>query len=1063
MYSSLHNHTMYSLLDGYGTPEEMLERCQEAGICGYAVTEHGNLYSALYFDKLKVKYPDIKIIYGVELYECDDIYNKDPSNRYYHLIALARNEQGRIALNRLVTKSNFEGFYYKPRIQISDLKPYAEDLVVCSACLASRIAREPNYNTCVGYVKNYKEIFPYFFLEMQSHKSIDQAEYNRKILELSKETNTPFIITTDSHAARKEDLYYQARFVQIAHDSETMTESYEGCYLQTEQEIHETMDEQIGEENVNRGLSETNNVADLIGDVKMPFQSPQLPTYPLPNGFKDNNEYLWHLVKEGYKTRCFDKLPEDEQKVYKDRIKYEMDVIHQMNFDGYFLIVWDFINYAKDNGVKVGEGRGSAAGSLVCFSVGITNINPIKYGLIFERFLNPERISFPDIDTDVSDRAPVIKYLENKYGADRVCQILNFSYITPVVAIKDVGKVLGFKYADMAKISKKFTYSTFQECLEKNKDFVSRHPEYNELFDISLHLSGRIKTVSCHAGGVGIVDTDINDYMPMKLGSKKEHVIQCDKRLIEEIGIIKFDILGVQTLTLVKEIQDDLGLSDYEISINNPEFENEQSSYEILRTANTNGVFQVESQGMKELLVRLQPSCMDDLSAVLALYRPDTMGAMEQFIENKHQPQKITYVHPNMQPILEQSYGCLIYQEQILDIVREFGGRSYGGADLFRKAIGKKNAELVRQESEKLYQEIIDNNYSEKIAKLISDELAEKGGYCFNKSHSYSYAVLCFQTAFLKKHYPVYFFKALLNLNKDDSGKMNKYIIEAKNNGVEVLPPSINHSDINFSVHNGKILFGLSAITGIGETAAKDIIINRTVKGKFKSFDDFCERVSPTKTQVVNLVKSGAIPTKSKREFLERYFVPKVKEYKLVEKMPTKTMLRKYNINPDEYGYTEDVLVAYNKVKKSEFDEKEKVRQNKEMEKNSKYLQDEQFWEYEALRIFINENPFEKALPYINNNWDSAEIGEKCVIVGIISGVQKKKDKHKRQFAFINIYSPFGIIEAVLWSSKYTKYEELVKKGTQIAAMCIKEAEDKLTISELKTFKEWLRDREIEV
>lgn len=1063
MYSSLHNHTMYSLLDGYGTPEEMLERCQEAGIKSYAITEHGNAYSWLYFDKLRAKYPDIKIIYGVEFYECDDIHNKDSNNRYYHLIALARNEQGRIALNRLITKSNFEGFYYKPRVQISDIKPYAEDLIICSACLASRIARESDYNTCVKYVMNYKEIFPYFFLEMQSHKSADQAEYNKKILELSRETDTPFVITTDSHAARKEDLYYQARFVQIAHDSETMTESYEDCYLQTEQEIHKIMDGQIGKENVNKGLAETNNIADLIGDVKMPFQSPQLPTYPLPDGFRDNNEYLWYLVKKGYKTRGFDKLPKDDQKIYKDRIKYEMDIIHQMNFDGYFLIVWDFINYAKDNGVKVGEGRGSAAGSLVCFSVGITNINPIKYGLIFERFLNPERISFPDIDTDVSDRAPVIRYLENKYGTDRVCQILNFSYITPVVAIKDVGKVLGFKYVDMVKISKKFTYTTFQECLEKNEDFISKHPEYNELFNISSHLSGRIKTVSCHAGGVGIVDTDINDYMPMKLGSKGEHVIQCDKRLVEEIGIIKFDILGVQTLTLVKEIQDDLGLSDYDISINNPEFENEQSSYEILKTANTNGVFQVESQGMKELLVRLQPSCMDDLSAVLALYRPDTMGAMEQFIENKHHPEKMTYIHPDMKPILEQSYACLIYQEEILDIVRKFGGRSYGKADLFRKAIGKKNADLVRQESEKLYQEIIDNGYSEDIAKSISDELAEKGGYCFNKSHSYSYAVLCFQTAFLKKHYPVYFFKALLNLNKDDSGKMNKYIIEAKNNGVEVLPPSINHSDMGFSVYNSKILFGLSAIAGIGEKVTKDIITERAKNGKFKGFDDFCARVSPTKAQVINLVKSGAIPTKNKREFLERYFVPKEKAYKPVEKMPSRALLCKYNINPDGYGYSEDVLAAYNKARELEFDEKDKIRQAKEIEKNAKYLQDEQFWEYEALGVFIKDNPFEMALPYIENNWGSAEIGEKCVIIGIISGIQKKKDKHKRQFAFINIYSPFGIIEAVLWSRTYAKYEELIKKGTQIAAVCNKESEDKLTIIDLKLYKEWLNDREIGV
>lgn len=395
-YCSLHNHTHYSLLDGYGTPEEMLEQCKKVGITAYAITEHGTEYSFPYFDKLKEKYPEIKIIYGVELYECLDTSIKDKDNKYFHLIALARNEDGRKALNAIITKSNLESFYYKPRVQLSDIAPYAENLVICSACLASKIARESDYNKCVEYVKEYKTAFPYFFLEMQSHKSQDQEEYNKKILRLSKETNTPFIITTDSHAATKEDLCYQGRHVQIAHDTETMTESYDGCYLQSEDEIHEIMDKQIGRENVDKGLQETHNISALIGDVKMPFQSPQLPTYPLPDGFKDNNEYLWHLIKEGWKTRGFNKFSAEKQKEYKERIEYEMSVIHQMGFDGYFIIVWDFINYAKTHGIKVGEGRGSAAGSLVCFTVGITNLDPVKYGLIFQRFLNPERLSYPD-------------------------------------------------------------------------------------------------------------------------------------------------------------------------------------------------------------------------------------------------------------------------------------------------------------------------------------------------------------------------------------------------------------------------------------------------------------------------------------------------------------------------------------------------------------------------------------------------------------------------------------------------------------------------------------------
>ena len=328
-------------------------------------------------------------------------------------------------------------------------------------------------------------------------------------------------------------------------------------------------------------------------------------------------------------------------------------------------------------------------------------LDPIKYGLIFERFLNPERISMPDTDTDVSDREKVINYLISKYGENRVCQIINFSYITPVVAIKDVGKILGFKYSDMDKLSKKFTYDTFEECLEKNKQFVHEHDEYAELFNIAGKLSGRVKTVSCHDGGVGIVDTDIDDYMAMKLGGDGEHVIQVDKRIIEEIGIIKFDILGVQTLNMIKEIQTDIGISEYEININNPVFENDRKSYDLLNKALTNGVFQVESAGMKDLLLRVKPDTLEDLSVVLALFRPDSMGALEEYIECKHDPSKVKYIHPDMKPILESTYGCMIYQEQLLDIVRTFGGRSYGGADLFRKAIGKKNVELVKQESAK--------------------------------------------------------------------------------------------------------------------------------------------------------------------------------------------------------------------------------------------------------------------------------------------------------------------------------------------------------------------------
>jgi DNA polymerase-3 subunit alpha len=739
MYSSLHNHTYYSLLDGYGSPKEMLDRAKEIGVKAFAATEHGNMYSSIYFDLIKKDYPDIKMIYGCELYECEDITVKDKDNKYFHLICLIRNEQGRKDLNKVITKSNFEGFYFKPRCTVEDIKPYAENFVISSACLASKLARESDFEKCIEYVNEYKEAFPYFFLEMQSHSHQDQCSYNQKILELSKRTNTPFIITTDSHAPKKEDLYYQDKLIQIGRKSSNNdknaienSEIYEGCYMQSEDEIHEIMDSQIGYENVCLGLENTNKVADLIENVDMPFQKPQLPTFPLPDGYRDNNEFLWHLVRQGWKDRGYDNLSEDEQQVRRTRLSYEMGIIHSMGFDGYFLFVWDFIKAAEKLGIEVGKGRGSAAGSLVCYCCHITDIDPIKYGLIFERFLNPERVGLPDIDTDVGNRDAIIDYLVDKYGEERVCQIINYSYITPTVAITDVGKILGFPYNQMQKLSQKFTFDKWDDCMKANPNLLADNPQYADLFDIAKHLSGRVKTVSIHAGGVGIVDTTINDYMPMKIGTKGEHVIQVDKHYVEDIGIVKFDLLGVATLNLVKEIKDDLHLNPWDYDINNPEFENDRPTYELLASGKTNGVFQVESAGMKDLLIRLKPKLeqldFEVISVILALYRPDSMGALDEYVEMATGGSRPPSIHPDMDEILKDTNYCMIYQEQLLDIVKKFGGRTYGQADLFRKAIGKKLPELVKQESEKLRGEIMTNGYSKDIANTIADELASKGG-----------------------------------------------------------------------------------------------------------------------------------------------------------------------------------------------------------------------------------------------------------------------------------------------------------------------------------------------
>lgn len=1079
MYSSLHNHTYYSLLDGYGSPKEMLDRAKEIGLKAFAITEHGNVYSHIYFDLIKKDYPDIKMIYGCELYECEDITIKDKDNKYFHLICLIRNEQGRKDLNKVITKSNFEGFYFKPRCTVEDIKPYAENFVISSACLASKLARELDFEKCIEYVNEYKEAFPYFFLEMQSHSHQDQCSYNQKILELSKRTNTPFIITTDSHAPKKEDLYYQDKLIQIGRKSSNNdknaienSEVYEGCYMQSEDEIHEIMDSQIGYENVCLGLENTNKVADLIENVDMPFQKPQLPTFPLPDGYRDNNEFLWHLVRQGWKDRGYDNLSENEQQVRRTRLNYEMGIIHSMGFDGYFLFVWDFIKAAEKLGIEVGKGRGSAAGSLVCYCCHITDIDPIKYGLIFERFLNPERVGLPDIDTDVGNRDAIIDYLVDKYGEERVCQIINYSYITPTVAITDVGKILGFPYNQMQKLSQKFTFDKWDDCMKANPNLLADNPQYADLFDIAKHLSGRVKTVSIHAGGVGIVDTTINDYMPMKIGTKGEHVIQVDKHYVEDIGIVKFDLLGVATLNLVKEIKDDLHLDPWDYDINNPEFENDRATYELLASGKTNGVFQVESAGMKDLLIRLKPKLeqldFEVISVILALYRPDSMGALDEYVEMATGGSRPPSIHPDMDEILKDTNYCMIYQEQLLDIVKKFGGRTYGGADLFRKAIGKKIVELVQKESEILRGEIVANGYSKEIADKIANELSQKGGYLFNKSHSYSYAVLCFETAWFKAHYPTYFFKALFNQNKDKAGAINKYILDARYFNVDIMPPNINHSGMNFTVDKDKVLFGLSAIGGIGESLSKQIIEERENNGIYKSFNDLIQRLSLGKASVIALIKSGAIPCKNKREKLISYLKSEYQPLKFseVQSLPTyKKLEEDWNIDLKKYVIPssgkrivydkEALLTEYNRLKKIQFEENQKVRFQKYIDDNKKYLEDEQFWEFQTLQVFINDNPFDAAYTFLTPFEDVPD-GEKCTLVGIIAKVQKKKDKNGKQFAYINIYSSFGLVEGIVWHSQLKEYEDLVKKGQQVAILCKKDSEEKVIVEKLKPYSKWL-------
>jgi len=1060
-YTSLHNHSYFSVLDGFSSPEEYLKKATELNLKAFAITEHGNAYSWIYFDEIKNKFPKVKMIYGVEAYECFDINEKDKNNKYFHLLLLAKNEEGRKSLNEIITRSNFEGFYYKPRVDINMLKEHADNLIVTTACLSSKISREKDYDKCIEYVQEYKDIFKHFYLEMQSHKHEDQSEYNKKILNLSKDTNTPFIIATDSHVADEDDLKYQSKMVGIARDSETEEEIYEGCYLQSVEEIHVIMDSQVGVKFVDIGLAETNKIADIIEDVGMPFQEPKLPHYPLPDNFKTNEEYLKHLVLNGAEQKAI--LLNDDRQIYTDRVSYELDIINDMGFAGYFIIVWDFLNWAKENDVIVGAGRGSAGGSLVCYLLGIAELDPIKYDLIFERFLNPERVSMPDIDLDFGDRDKIVEYLTDKYGENNVCQIINYSYITPITAIKDTARVLGIPYKISEKISKRFNRGTFDdvtfdELMEKNNDLLDEYPQYEELFDIASKLSGRLRNVSTHAGGVGIVDTSINDYMPMKLGAKGEHVIQADKKKSEDIGIIKFDILGISTLTMMQEILQDAEIDDWEINPNNAKFLADEKMWNLLQTARTNGVFQVESQGMKELLLNLKPSSLLEVSAILALYRPDSMEMLEDYIHYKGNQEEIELWHDDIGDILEETYGCIIYQEQLMDIVRQFGGRSMGGADKFRKAIGKKDMSLVKAESKKLLDEIINNGYDKEIAEKISSYLETKGGYMFNKSHSALYSVLTLQTAYLKANYTTYFFKALFNQNKNNYGSLNKYIVDSIDFGVKLLPPDINKSDDNFSIHNDEIIFGFDGIKGIGESLSQRIINERN-KSKFVSFKKFDERVSPNVSQVVALIKSGAIKCSDKRKYLIGYakYIFKHRKYKQVVTLPSKKVLEeRWQIKFDKTLLKEEKLQRYNEIKKRDFQGTQVKKLEKHLRQFSdKYLIDDGVWEFETLSVFLTANPFEVARRFVSSYKDTHE-NERCVIIGIISNVTKRVDRHKKQFAFVSLYTHESeIVDITFWHTQYKNYQDTLGKGSKVAVLCRKLEGNRYVVEKMKDYNEW--------
>lgn len=986
------------------------------------------------------------------------------------MIIIAKNEAGRQAVNRLSTLGHLHGFYSRPRITKEDIaKEDTNNLIILSACLASRLSKTDDYDTCIKLVQEYKSLFPHYYLEVQAHANSEQAKYNQKIMRLANDTHTKVVVTNDVHAATKEDLYYQDYFIRIAHDTETAAEIYEGCYFMSREEQHKVLDSQIGYDAAEWCINNTDEVADLCDYVDMPWHEPELPKIEIPQQYSNSAAYLKDLVKDGWKKRGIDKFDVEKQKTYRKRVDDELFVIEKKDFCDYFLILVDYINWCKKNDVIVGPGRGSAAGSLVCYLIGITQLDSIKYELDFGRFLTIERKDLPDVDVDVSDRAKVVEYLTQKYGEDRVVQVMNIVYTTPVTSIQDVGKVLGFPYAEIRKISEKFVQKTWKDCLEANPE-VAENPRYKELLDIAEHINGRPRGYGIHAGGVIVCRHPYYEYIGIRHGADGEHVISVDKVMDEKIGLVKFDILGVASLVAIDEAKREDNIPDWEIDINNPEFENDKASYDLICSGRTDNLFQIESSGMKDLVAQLQPRSIEELSALIALYRPDAMPSIPTYVDCKYHPEHIHYFHPDMEPIFRSTYGVNIYQEQSMKLTKVFGGRSDAGADRMRKCLAKKKPEKVKEEVELLHDEILANGYDKATAEYICNELSTKGGYGFNASHSQAYAVICLQTAYLKAHHPLAFFKAMLNLNKAKVGKVNKIMVDARSFDIQILPPSINRSGMDFTVSNGKILFGLSAIGGIGNTLAETIIAERDRNGKFKGLDDFTSRVRATKAQIIALVKSGAIPTKNKRIFLKKYIASGLEqsEFKPVSTLPTKAvLLSKWDIDTEHYKVgkkvdKETVLRIYNEKRRVVHEtEKLKKKEAYMAEQSEKYLKDEQFWEFQTLQTFIiDKNPFEKAYEYIKD-FSELETGDSCVLVGIIAKIQKKKTKTGMQFAFVNLYSGDGIIELTVWPRILSDYQDLIVKGSQVAVLGKKEDESHVIANDFKPYKQWLHDREI--
>ena len=1032
----LHLHSEYSLLDGACRIKDIPKMAKELGQTAVALTDHGNMFGAVEFYKA-CKSEGIKPIIGCEVYLAPNSRHERArvgNVSYYHLVLLVKNEIGYKNLSYLVSCGYTEGFYVKPRIDMELLKEHSEGLIALSACLAGYVPSAiiaGDISSAKEHIKAMQDIFGVdnFYLELQSHGIDDQQIVNNELIKLSNELNAPLVCTNDVHYLKKGDSYIQNVLMSVQMNvtlnskSDKMFPTNE-FYFKSEKEMRK----EFG--NIEQAIKNTEKIAEKC-NFDFEFGVTKLPVYPLPQN-TTSKEYLSKLAYDGFKKRIDHHhiifSEEHTEKVYRDRIEYELSVIDTMGYNDYFLIVWDFINYAKTQNIPVGPGRGSGAGSLVAYLLEITDVDSIKFDLLFERFLNIERISMPDIDTDFcyERRDEVIEYVKRKYGVDHVAQIVTFGTMAAKAAIKDVGRVLEIPYNDVDLVSKLIPRKiniTIDEALiesEELKDLYKSNVKIRQLIDTARQIEGMPRHASTHAAGVVITDKPLVDYLPLSTNGGAV-VTQYDMDTVANLGLLKFDFLALRYLTIVSDTEKLIQKTDPGFKIDKIPLDDKQT-YRYISSGRTDGVFQLESGGMKQTLMRLQPESIDDIIASIALYRPGPMDSIPAYIERKHDKSKISYKTPLVEPILKSTYGCIVYQEQVMQIFSRVAGYSYGRADIVRRAMSKKKLDELLKEREIFISGAINNGVSEVVASELFDEMESFAKYAFNKSHAAAYAVISYRTAYLKCKYPREYYASLITSVLGSVDKITEYIEECEKLGIKILPPDVNFSDVNFSVENSSIRFGLLALKNVGRSFITSIVEERSKNGKYKDFDDFLYRLKGTdmnKRQLESLIKAGAFDSfGKKRSQLTYVYESALDSVQRISKTSLTGQLDIMQLLSQEDQENAVPKIEYPDV--AEFSKKDILLNEREILGMcfSGHILDS----YTKHIAVIEPTTISQI---INNDQLCDKSNTK--IVGLITQKSVKKTKNDENMAFIKVSDSCGEIEIIVFPKVYSKYSSLLQ------------------------------------